>query len=326
LVSPGIYSGLQRADVLDATPPDVAEYFEAMHLLNEERNRRVLFQIREAVAALQSRGIEPVLLKSAAHLPSGAYRALGDRFIRDIDLLVSPDAIDATSECLHRLGYSPLGEPFEVAPDFRHLPTLIRGDDEVAIEIHRRIADEAAAPLLTAAEVLRDAEVLKSDGLCARIPSLAHRMIHHVCHAQIQDFARPSGSISLRRLVDVGALGEWLSQRGQWPKVFEAFDRRGLGSVVREYLYAAHRLFGAEVPLADVSTLRARLAWRRYRIQRRWPALARVNMAAHCAKRVLAQMRRDAACRRRWSRRLLDFRFYRRELSQKISANFQSQL
>lgn len=323
-VSPAVVSGLRRAGVLDAVPADVAEYFEAMHCLNEERNRRILQQIGEAVGALRDCGVEPVLLKSAAHLLSGVYGALGDRFVQDIDLLVAPNVLDSAADCLRRLGYAPLAGTADAAPNAKHLPTLARGAEEVAIEVHRRVSRDSAEPLLSAADVLRDAELVQGEGLRARAPSTVHRMIHHVLHAHVEQRGRWWRIISLRRALEVDALGRRLSERGQWPEVFTTFEQAGRGTAVREYLYAMHQLLGAEVPVRDVTSFRARLAWRRHRLSLRYPGWASWLAAPYVVTRTLAHLCRDGAYRALWARRLRDFRTYG-ELRRMLLANLYSE-
>ncbi len=139
-----LYRELGEKHLLDLLPPndrnDLLEYFRAIHAANAARNRGLLAHAAEVVGMLNGIGVEPILLKGAAHLASGLYPDPAVRFMDDIDLLV-PD--DRALECWLLL----LAAGYETCGKHRHKraeclpreqwPTIRRPDREGELEIHR---------------------------------------------------------------------------------------------------------------------------------------------------------------------------------------------
>ena len=91
------------------------------------------------VSTLNAVGIEPVLLKGAAHLADGIYPDPGVRIVGDVDLLVpagsAPDALPS----LLRSGFVAAAPTPLVSLPMHHLPRLCDRDTGVAVELHTEV-------------------------------------------------------------------------------------------------------------------------------------------------------------------------------------------
>ncbi|MEI6785960.1 MAG: nucleotidyltransferase family protein, partial [Verrucomicrobiota bacterium] len=79
---------------------EVLEYFEEIHGLSAARNQRIRDQVFEIARALNTIGVEPVLLKGAANLIAGLYSDPASRLMFDIDILVPEGRV---GECFQKL-------------------------------------------------------------------------------------------------------------------------------------------------------------------------------------------------------------------------------
>ena len=86
LLTPALFSALAHSGEIDRLPDDVREYLGFIHDRNWERNLRLRAQLAEAVAALNRRGIAPLLLKGAVPLFLSPTSRLPARMTSDLDL------------------------------------------------------------------------------------------------------------------------------------------------------------------------------------------------------------------------------------------------
>ncbi|MBV9771545.1 MAG: MFS transporter [Bryobacterales bacterium] len=127
----------------------VADLFNRDLANNAERWRRMKLVYRDVAAALETAGLEFVALKGFTHVPSFVTNPRL-RAQYDLDLLFSPDQVQAALDIALELGYEPLGDRGHAVD---HLPTLIRKtgwewrgdyfDPELplALELHFRLWD-----------------------------------------------------------------------------------------------------------------------------------------------------------------------------------------
>jgi hypothetical protein len=82
------------------------------------RNQVLLNRCATLIAALEARGIEPILLKGISLL-SELYGDEGGRYLEDFDLLVRPDQLEAAVKTLESVGWNlPRGE--SLRPETKH--------------------------------------------------------------------------------------------------------------------------------------------------------------------------------------------------------------
>jgi hypothetical protein len=97
----------------------------------------------EVVTALEARAIPSILLKG----PSTDRLLYGDtaRFYVDSDLLVAPDGVAAARAELRRLGFSSY-RPYGDTPELEHAEVWIRGEAEVAVDLHWTLPGVEVSP------------------------------------------------------------------------------------------------------------------------------------------------------------------------------------
>jgi len=232
---PALYLALRRSGQLDDVPVAVREYLCFLHDRNHERNRRLREQLVEAVRALNGAAIEPVLLKGAIHLFTGAPDELGARMISDLDIGIAPDETIRAKSALEELGYRCPGNDRQWA----------RPDDAGVIEFHDR-PSARSAPYL-ADDLRARSPSRQRDGAVARIPTPTARALHLIVHDMIKEGDYWTFRIDLRHLHDLAELARSI-EGIDWQHLSAVLsDRRARGALVVQ-ARALEDLFGIEIP------------------------------------------------------------------------------
>jgi putative nucleotidyltransferase-like protein len=241
LLTPALFSALAHSGEIDRLPYDVREYLGFIHDRNWERNVRLRAQLAEAVAALNRRGIVPLLLKGAVPLflsPAGRIPA---RMTSDLDLSVEAAEEVGAQECLGELAYLPLEGARGMA----------RPQDVGSLELRRTQSSGFGPPTLVALGCLR-----------AKIPSPQSRALHWIVHDLLKEGDYWRGRIDLRHLHDLAQMAEsddvdWTSLRAAMP------DQRSRNALDAQVL-ALHDLFGVRIPSDHIQRPMVRFQhWRR---------------------------------------------------------------
>lgn len=314
LVTPTLHQTLRDKGLLAAVPAEVRDYLEAVHGLNSERNRRIADQMVEITAALNRAGVEPVLLKGAAHLFADLHGDPAARMIGDIDLLVSSEQIDRAAAALAGIGYRAAGIEDMSYAEHHHRPPLMRADAVAPVELHTEPLFPAFGSLMSAQDVIGAARPVTIAGQRAWLPSTRHQIVLNIAHTQLSDRHYWSGQVSLRALIDLVRLRAQPDAASVWPEILDAFDRGGHGGACRAYLMLAERLFGQAAPTGFRPTLAARLACWRVELQRRSPRLMAIGASYGFHRAMLAELAATPVARRRVLGRLLHADGYRRSL------------
>jgi hypothetical protein len=220
----------------------------------------------EVLTALAGRGIDAVLLKGAL-LVETHYGDPGLRPMRDVDLMVRPEALGAAEAALAELGYARTWTPGRRASAERYYQRAYeRGADKV--ELHTAPCDLGRYPVdigtlwgRARAIAWRGRQVLALDP--------ADHLVYLVVHAALHGFLLPLTSVA-----DV-ALVLW-RDRDLLAAAVERAQAWGAGTAVHLGLTLAHDLCGAPVDEAALWALRPgwlRRAWLRCCFRRdRMPA------------------------------------------------------
>jgi Uncharacterised nucleotidyltransferase len=225
LLTPALFSALKYSGNIDRLPHDVREYFEFIHERNLERNLRLREQLAEAVAALNRRGIVPLLLKGAIPLYLSPVSRIPARMTSDLDLSVDAADEAGAQECLSELGYMALAGARGMA----------RPQDAGILELRRTHTAEFGPPT-----------VIERDRNHAKIPSPQSRALHWIAHDLLKEGDYWRGRIDLRHVYDLLQLVEsenvdWISLRAAMP------DQRSRNALDVQLL-ALHDLFGVRIP------------------------------------------------------------------------------
>jgi hypothetical protein len=280
LVTPQLHAAAERAGTLDDLPEEVRTFTAEVWRRNRERNRRLLAQLDEALAALNAVGVEPVLLKGAAIWASLGRPAAFDRMMNDLDLLVRPDEVARALEGLQATGF-PVVHRYEGA-DLHVIAERGRPSDVGVIDLHQRAPGPPG--LAETPDLTELADVVEWNGVRARLPQPAVQAWFLVLHDQIHDGDYWRGGFALRHLLDLAMLAEGID----WGRL-RGFARTRLAAhVLDAQLVAAHRLAGAAIPDSVRRSAWARLQYARHMAQFCWPALAAPLAAAGAASETFA--------------------------------------
>ncbi len=259
LLCPALYAALKHKSLLSSIPIDLREYLRTLNDLNGERNGRLADHAEETILFLNELGVEPILLKGTANLLSGLYFDQSMRFITDIDMLIPENR---TMDCIRKLtdaGYDYLLPPEDDCwKTHHHCPPLLKKKQYFRIELHRQLIPRQYQNLIDADKVLSDSIPLAVGNARARIPSLSHRIIHNVAHAQLADQSYSLGNIQLRQLYDLVLLADKI-QEEEWLNIDSLFRRFGHSSALAGYLLAGRKYFDYSPPFEIHQTLAARL-------------------------------------------------------------------
>ena len=209
-----------------------------------------LRQTAQAVAALQSAGIEPVLLKGYA-LAALLYDDPIFRPSTDIDLLVRRSEIDAACSALERIGGrlpSREAAAVQLATSY-DLPVMLpsAGGKAGLLELHWDLAPRGLFSLDLDTWRARSSE-FTLEGLTARRFSPEDMLLHLALHMRKHRY------VGLRWLCDVAELVRRHTAALDWPYVLSTARTAGLRVLLYTSLQLAERLLQAPV---DAGVLRA---------------------------------------------------------------------
>jgi len=139
-----------------------------LSLLQASHTRPVDAVTAEVVVALRTAGVRPLVLKG----PVFARWLYGDGFIRgyvDSDILVAPDAVEASCEVLRSLGFTPLGEASYGTPKHAHCWAR-GGHGSEELDLHESIPGARADKSVVWAALSRDTDTMQIAGTEVEIP------------------------------------------------------------------------------------------------------------------------------------------------------------
>lgn len=245
LLAPALWTAVARARLGPVVPPPLAEQLKVAHRRNTVRNVALRAQLAEAVGALNSAGIVPLLFKGSLYLVDGTFRDHGERFQWDLDLAVAPQESTPATVALGALGYRPApSKPSR----YRHELSLVRGGDVAPLELHASLGEPPIPRALPIGLVVRGARSIDVGGARAAGLSATHAAIHNVLHAQVQDMNHSVAGIPVRQLHTLTRLIEAHDEAIDWDAVRWGFTEPALSRVLSAYVYQAETLFAAPAP------------------------------------------------------------------------------
>ena len=280
LVSAALWPAL-RATPTTHLEPDLADYLEALHSLNLQRNLRLVRQAAELAIALNRVGVEPVFLKGMALQLLGIASDPGIRLIGDIDILIPTDRFDIAADILRTEGYRDINAP---RPEAHDRARLLRSDRPALVELHHYPVPYYFEGLLPTWEMLVRSQALTALAPARiRIPCPEHLVLHNIIHAMLHHRGFQLSEVSLRDAFDLGLLARTYSDELDWNEIIQRMATgRDSASALEFYIVACRSLL-PEVPLPDVRAgSRAQAALRRWMRRRGSPAsrLAHLSMRA----------------------------------------------
>ena len=187
LIIPLIYSKIKAYQDYNSIPKDFIEYVKNIFIINENRNKQLLQELKAIEKTLENHKINYKLIKGASFLKRGVYDNIGDRMIGDIDLLVKDSEIEKSKLALNKIGYQ--GKIKYKLWKTKHQPRLINSKKIFALEIHTEVL------LFRHRQKLNSLKYLEND---KKINDL--RLI--ILNYQINDYGYLKASYSYRTIYD----------------------------------------------------------------------------------------------------------------------------
>lgn len=210
-ILPAIYLKFKSHQILELLPGEMSEYLKEIYELNRSRNEKILNQLRQITAVLNKSNIYPVFLKGAAHLLDQLYADIGERILKDIDILVPGNDYLLSAQLLENDGYACLEDSkrYFDSESLKHYPALFKPGFVAHLEIHRQLIEKDLS-WFNHAIVDPEKKEVKSLAGCY-VLSDRHQAIHNFAHGQLQHGGHINGIISLRDLYDFHLLSKRIS-------------------------------------------------------------------------------------------------------------------
>lgn len=271
LITPELFSLLSKDEaVARDLPGEVRAFLEEVHRRNRARNASLFNTLKQAIAALNARDIEPVLLKGCgawAGDNSASGEPSGDRMVSDLDLLVRRSEGGEAVAALVGAGFLVLED--HQGDDDHVVAVLGRSQDAGSIDLHHR----APAPLGIAVidDLHAHCRAIDIAGLKARLPRPELQILILSLHDQIHGGNFWMGGFSLRHLIDVAKLTK--REPIDWSFLMSACPTRFVRDVVETEILASQRIAGANVSQDMHWRLWAQAQYFRLKLQYIFPAL-----------------------------------------------------
>lgn len=262
-----VYKVFRDHNLLDSIPGELSDHLKEVYQLNHEKNTRILAQIIDLIALLNANQIEPIFLKGSGNLLDGLYGDFGERFIGDIDILVSENEFLKVAHLLEQDGYR-ARTPFNYnsIDGIKHYPRLNKPFLLADVEVHQLLANPPYHKHFNFNLVNQEKRrpMLIPDGCF--VLSDSHKVIHNFIHSQLNDRGYFRGNPTLRQMYDL----ELLSQRVDLYQDFKRFGHYPIQS--KNYRYLIRMVFH-HPDKSDIGNLFTRLYVFQFNIVLRYPKL-----------------------------------------------------
>jgi hypothetical protein len=256
----------------DQIPEDVYLYIREMFDRNMARNDRLAAQLAETVAAINDRGVTPILLKGATTLATAARPQRGLKLMSDLDIMVLPDQIEETMHALIGAGYCVHAQP--PPGSGKWYVDLKRSGDVGMLDLHRELPGPAFF-YPPPGSVTQHCKLVRIGRGTAYIPSATYQALILTIHDQFQDYDYWTGTIDIRHLIDLRDLA--VSSEGiDWKLLASLTSSKLARNALETQLVALFSLLGVEVPASMRTRFIPRIQHRRRLAQTRLPMLRQV--------------------------------------------------
>ncbi len=275
LVTPSLYLGLVKRDLLKHLDIDVCNFLEAIYYLNGERNAGLKEQALSVIQLMNSEDIQPILLKGVAGLLTGLYEDDGERVIGDIDLLVDKSELDKVVRLLTANGYqcdSNIQAAVSNHSFYLRELCLVPDAGIANIDLHVRPACSGSNAFVSSENARNQAASLVLGAATALLPPFCFRLMHNFYHAQSLDRCYLNGSINLRQLIDWIHLLKMAGSSVSYVEISDQLYQHGLSHSFVLYVLNADRLLKQPIPANIKINLFVELLYFRQRLclQYRW--------------------------------------------------------
>jgi Uncharacterised nucleotidyltransferase len=246
-VTPGLWSGLKNKGLETLLDNELYRYLHKLHALNIERNTHLRHQLIEAIRALNTAGIKPLLLKGSGQLLEPIHNDIGSRIMSDLDILIPLEQIPDAMDALIDKGYREADVKYDTQK-LHHCTPLIRSGDYGPIELHRRALHNEISHVLPTWKIWEDARSDTIDGLHFFLPSPTHSILICMIHSQEFNSRYDPRQFNPRVLQDLAAMTMRYSEEIDWSMIHRMMKDHGLNYLAGSQLLSTHRLMGMPLP------------------------------------------------------------------------------
>jgi hypothetical protein len=238
MLSPTVYWLIKRAGASAALPAHFLLGLMASARHAELRNKAMALELRELIDSAEDAGLTLVALKGL-HVAQLLYGDAGGRYIRDIDVLVSPTQTGLLDEVFTALGYRPSNRlPFQLERKLAHATQWQRG--YTFVDAHHVLRVQPGYRLDTQ-RFIRDSVEQDIYGFRARVPANIDSLLILLL-SLCGDLER--GVVKARTLVDIWAYLVSFEADTDWWAFFESLEEQG----VRQHVMSALQTFTVCLP------------------------------------------------------------------------------
>ena len=235
-----LYPALVDKNLIDQIPNEFILYIQELNQLNCKRNSLMKSQLMDAVSVINDLGVEPLLMKGAAHLFLDTFSDYGDRLLSDIDVLVPENEIKGVSKSLIKFGYRYTGEHMNFIYTHHHYPPLIKDGECAMVELHRdlvRCSKQKIFPTKLAWEKSVDITLPNQSKAKVLIPT--YRVFHSFLHSAVVDRLHQKGYIEIRQLHELARTQLMYGSDIDWEEMLALAHEYDIGRQLCANLYSA---------------------------------------------------------------------------------------
>ena len=252
-VAPLLYYRLKDLQAVHLVPPAGMDRLKKVYQWHAARNMNLYAKLQEVRHAFAGEKIPLILLKGAV-LADLVYGNVALRPMRDVDILVRRNDLDAADDLLGRMGYTPTEayRPKQWYHTFHHhnVPH-VSSDHSLILELHHNIVPPGLPVSIPAEDLWQDPRTIEvmNETALALCPE---KLILHLCvHLAYENrFYR-----SLRSLSDIAATVAFYKEIIDWPKFISHVRAYKADRAVYYAFWLAGSLVHAEVPLTVLESL-----------------------------------------------------------------------
>jgi hypothetical protein len=246
-VTPGLWSGLKSKGLETLLDEEPFRYLQTLHAMNLERNTHLRHQLIEAVRALNTAGIKPLLFKGSGQMLHPIHNDIGSRIMSDLDILIPLEQIPDAMDALMDNGYREADIKYDTQK-LHHCTPLIRSGEYGPIELHRRALHNEISHVLPTRKIWENSWPDTIDGAHFFLPSPTHSILICMFHSQKFNSQYDPRQFNPRALQDLAAITMCYSDEIDWSSIRCMTKDHGLKYLAESHLLSAHRLMDMPLP------------------------------------------------------------------------------
>ena len=259
-VAPLMYCNLKKVASSNLVSSEVLEQLKSFYFWCGARNTNLYCRLTEVLSAFAQARIPVIVLKGAA-LAELVYQNIALRPMRDLDLLVRREDLNAADDLLHTLHYVP-NESARSREWYRqnhhHLAPYLAPDRSLVLELHHHIIPATALVDIPISDLWQRARPAKIASMPALILAPEDLLLHICLHASlVNNFAG-----MLRALCDVAETIRRYREKIDWTQLLRRTRVYEVGPYIYYTLWLAHSMVEAEVPQGVLKDLKASIGGR----------------------------------------------------------------